>query len=117
MWEEAAVGWALGTEAVADEAASVAGVADHYQICEDVRPANAAKFENLPADPDLPGMGQIYCIPCARYFISTDVMNLHTRSKTHKQALRRLKEEPYTHDEAMRAAGMGPPDNGPSSSV
>jgi len=38
---------------------------DIDQIHDDIQPENAAKFEKPELDPDLPGMGQFYCIPCA----------------------------------------------------
>ncbi len=30
---------------------------------------------------DLPGLGQYYCPPCARHFISSDSLSKHTKSK------------------------------------
>lgn len=65
-----------------------------------------------PIDFDLPGMGQHYCVECARYFISDHVLEQHTRTKKHKMRLKELKEEPYSQAEAEAAVGMAPPDNG-----
>merc|ERR1719436_538126 len=58
-------------------------------------------------DPDLPGDGQFYCVPCARYFITQTVFTEHKKTKNHKKRLRLLKETPYSQAEADAAAGMG----------
>jgi bud site selection protein 20 len=51
-------------------------------------------------DETLPGLGQHYCVPCARYFVDIKALEIHEKSKLHKKALRRLKEEPFTHKDA-----------------
>jgi bud site selection protein 20 len=38
---------------------------DIDQIHEDLKPENAAKLLNQPADFDLPGNAQFYCLECA----------------------------------------------------
>ncbi|KGL72853.1 Zinc finger protein 593, partial [Tinamus guttatus] len=42
-----------------------------------------------------------------RYFVDLSSMKEHFRSKVHKKRLKQLSEEPYTQEEAERAAGMG----------
>ncbi|EOA92868.1 Zinc finger protein 593, partial [Anas platyrhynchos] len=42
-----------------------------------------------------------------RYFVDLTSMKEHFRSKVHKKRLKQLSEEPYTQEEAERAAGMG----------
>ncbi|NXK57049.1 ZN593 protein, partial [Chauna torquata] len=42
-----------------------------------------------------------------RYFVDLASMKEHFRSKVHKKRLKQLREEPYTQEEAERAAGMG----------
>ncbi|CAB4394634.1 hypothetical protein RhiirA5_269173 [Rhizophagus irregularis] len=54
---------------------------------------------------DLPGLGQYYCIPCARYFINSEALNEHQRGKNHKKRVKLLKEVPYTQAEAEAAVG------------
>ncbi len=57
-------------------------------------------------DPDLPGGGHFYCISCARHFITRVAMETHVKSKGHKQRVKTLKDTPYSHKEAHRAAGL-----------
>lgn len=84
------------------------------QVHEDV--SDPMKAEALrtdqPIDFDLPGLGQHYCVECARYFITEDVLKHHKKTKKHKIRLKELKETPYSQREAEMAAGMAPPDNG-----
>lgn len=84
------------------------------QIHADVAdPMKAEALRNdQPVDFDLPGLGQHYCVECARYFISDVVLQQHTKTKRHKIRLKELKEKPYSQLEAELASGMGPPDNG-----
>lgn len=58
-------------------------------------------------DPDLPGGGLHRCLACARYFIDSANLKTHFRSKDHKKRLKQLSVEPYSQEEAERAAGMG----------
>ena len=57
-------------------------------------------------DPDLPGMGQFYCISCARYFTDQFTLDEHKKSKLHKKRLKIVNEPEYTQEEAERAAGQ-----------
>lgn len=86
------------------------------QIHEDLADPMRAEVlrTDQPIDFDLPGMGQHYCVECARYFISADVLSQHKRTKKHKIRLKELKEKPYSQAEADAASGMAPPDNGPT---
>lgn len=78
------------------------------QIHEDL--ADPLKAEALrtdqPVDFDLPGMGQYYCVECARYFIDGSVLIKHAKTKLHKNRLKELKEKPYSQAEAEAAAGL-----------
>ncbi|GFO49124.1 Zinc finger protein 593-like [Plakobranchus ocellatus] len=58
-------------------------------------------------DLDKPGAAQFYCLTCAKYFINQKALTDHFKSKPHKRRLKALEVEPYTHEEAERAAGMG----------
>lgn len=57
-------------------------------------------------DDDLPGLGQYFCISCARHFTDEKSYNTHVASKLHKRRLKDLAQEQYTHTEADAAAGM-----------
>nr|XP_040144084.1 zinc finger protein 593 isoform X1 [Ictidomys tridecemlineatus] len=45
--------------------------------------------------------------PCRRYFVDSANLKTHFRSKDHKKRLKQLSIEPYSQEEAERAAGMG----------
>ncbi|KAI8830629.1 zinc finger protein bud20 [Chytriomyces cf. hyalinus JEL632] len=92
-----------------------ARVKDLDQIHEDIAKtlATTSSTELQPnamasteLDPDLPGLGQFYCIHCAKYFISQPAMDVHLASKPHKKRVKVLKEVPYTQEEAEAAVGL-----------
>lgn len=89
---------------------------DLDQIHQDLQPHNATKLKNQEIDEDKPGLGQHYCIPCAKYFETNHALTEHKRGKVHKRRLRDLKHPPYTQKEAEAAAGLGT-DNGKTSSM
>lgn len=62
---------------------------------------------NQPVDFEKPGFAQNYCIHCAKYFIDEQAMKDHFRTKVHKRRLKALEDEPYSVEEAERAAGHG----------
>ncbi|XP_011449320.3 zinc finger protein 593 homolog isoform X2 [Magallana gigas] len=80
---------------------------DLDEIHEDMKPAKSQKLLNQEADFDKPGAGQFYCLHCAKYFINETSLKTHFKSKPHKRRLKALSIEPYTIEEAERAAGMG----------
>ena len=43
----------------------------------------------------------------SRYFIDNNALLDHQKSKQHKRRLKKLLDEPYTQEEAEKAAGMG----------
>merc|ERR1712004_212914 len=68
------------------------------------------KVEKLLAqevDFDKAGLGQFYCVHCAKDFINPKAFQDHVKGKPHKRRLHALKTDPYTIEEANRAAGMG----------
>ncbi|KAG0229678.1 hypothetical protein B0O80DRAFT_397589 [Mortierella sp. GBAus27b] len=79
---------------------------DIDQIHDDIQPENAAKFEKPELDPELPGMGQFYCIACAKHYINKESLMEHERGKIHKKRLKVLKDAPYSQEEADAAAGL-----------
>lgn len=72
-----------------------------------------AAVTHAPVDVDLPGLGQFYCTPCARHFVSGPVRDTHVAGKPHRRRVKLLaKGDFYSQAEAERAVGMAPPDNG-----
>merc|ERR1712183_12116 len=80
---------------------------DIDEVHRHMEPDRINNYLHQKLDPDLPGEGQHYCIPCARYFISGTCLTEHKKTKNHKKRLRILKDSPYTQAEAEMAAGMG----------
>ncbi|CAO1614137.1 unnamed protein product [Jaminaea pallidilutea] len=72
-------------------------------------PSKKALLENpQELDVDKAGLGAYYCIPCDRHFPSEKDREVHQKSKLHKRKEKKVKEqEPYTNEEAYRAAGIG----------
>ena len=60
-------------------------------------------------DDEKPGLGQHYCVTCARYFISQSAQEIHNKTKEHKKRFKVCQDEPYTIEESERAAGMFKP--------
>jgi bud site selection protein 20 len=79
---------------------------DIDEIIEDMKPENILKFSNLPIDENLPGLGQFYCIFCARYFINKSSLETHFKTKEHKKRVKRTKEEPYTVEDSLKYGGQ-----------
>ncbi|XP_030075278.1 zinc finger protein 593 [Microcaecilia unicolor] len=82
-------------------------VKDLDQIHQDMKPENAQKLLHQEVDYDVTGNAQHYCLHCARYFADFRSLKDHFKTKVHKRRLKQLREEPYTQEEAERAAGMG----------
>jgi len=70
------------------------------------------QHKNSKAPEDLPGLGQFYCVECAKWFESEHSMVTHRKGSTHKRQVKALKDEPYTQKEAEAAIGLRT-DNGP----
>ncbi len=88
-----------------------------------------AEYKNAKPAEDLPGLGQFYCVECAKFFESEHSLVTHRKGSTHKrqwvasllytqgrkltvQRVKALKEEPYSQKEAEAAIGLRT-DNGP----
>ncbi len=80
---------------------------DIDEIVEDLKPQNVLRLTKEQAlDEDLPGLGQHYCVFCARYFVNSGSLSTHYKTKEHKKRVKRTKEEPYTIEDSKRFAGM-----------
>jgi len=82
-------------------------VKDLDEIDEDLKPENAPKLLEQELDFDKPGNAQFYCIHCARYFINSQALEEHFKTKVHKRRLKALQDEPYSIEDSERAAGHG----------
>ncbi|XP_046368921.1 zinc finger protein 593-like [Haliotis rufescens] len=80
---------------------------DFDEIHEDMKPGNADALLNQDLDYDKPGGAQHYCLHCTKYFIGARALSDHFKSKPHKRRIKALQMEPYSQEEAERAAGMG----------
>lgn len=67
--------------------------------------ARIEQLKNQKFDEYKPGLGQHYCIPCAKYYESSEALKSHQKSKVHKRAIRALRFGPYTKEEANAAGG------------
>jgi bud site selection protein 20 len=56
---------------------------DLDQIHEDLK--EKEKYLNQALNEELPGLGQFYCIECAKHYISADALSTHQSSKVHKK--------------------------------
>lgn len=79
---------------------------DIDEIVEDLKPHNLIKMQNQKLDENLPGLGQFYCVFCARYFINKFTLEAHNVSKEHKKRIKRTKEEPYTIADSRKYGGL-----------
>lgn len=77
------------------------------QIYSDLRsPRHLSLHKSSKPAEDLPGLGQWYCIECAKYFEGENNFEQHKRGKNHKRRVRMLREEPYTQKDAEAAVGL-----------
>ena len=56
-------------------------------------------------DDDLPGLGQHYCVYCARHFHDDATLEQHTKTKDHKKQKNKTMQKQYTQEEADWGAG------------
>lgn len=83
-------------------------------VYEDLVPELTNKLLNQPMQEEMPGLGQNYCLTCARYFVTDKAMQVHFRTKEHKKRFKIVQTvEPYTIEEAERAGGLRPASNAP----
>jgi bud site selection protein 20 len=56
------------------------------EVYEDLtREQSRGALVRREVDPDLPGLGNFYCIACSRYFCSQAILDEHTNTKGHKR--------------------------------
>ena len=64
--------------------------------------ATTLEFE---ADDDLPGLGQHYCLECAKHFADQATLDEHKKSKPHKRRVKDVQQQQYSQAEADAGAG------------
>ncbi len=83
-------------------------------VYEDLLPEVTTLLLNQPMQEDKPGLGQHYCVTCARYFISDQASQVHYKTKEHKKRYKLIRTEtPYSIEEAEKAGGLNPASNAP----
>ena len=79
---------------------------DLDQIVEDLQPEKFLRIQNPEIDENLPGLGQFYCVFCARYFVNQKTLDKHYKAKEHKKRVKAVKtEKAYTIEESKKHAG------------
>lgn len=68
-------------------------------------PESIHALKNQPLDETKPGLGQYYCVECAKYFENQITLDRHRKGKVHKRRLKDLKQRPYTPLESQASAG------------
>ena len=63
------------------------------------------KFAVMPRDEDLPGDGQFYCIPGARYLQQQAAIDKHNETRPHRRRIKMALEDPHTQSSAEAAVG------------
>lgn len=59
---------------------------DHDQIKADLRsPKHLAQYQATKAVEDLPGLGEFYCVECAKWFEGENSQVTHLKGKNHKR--------------------------------
>ncbi|CAL3971691.1 hypothetical protein PZA11_005001 [Diplocarpon coronariae] len=69
-------------------------------------PKHLEQHKITKSSEDLPGLGQYYCIQCAKWFESERSMITHRKGSTHKRQVKALQAEAYTQKEAEAAIGL-----------
>jgi len=70
-----------------------------------------SQYQATKAAEDLPGLGEHYCVECAKWFEGEHNLVAHKKGKNHKRRVRVLKEEAHSQKAAEAAVGLGT-DNG-----
>ena len=79
---------------------------DIDQIVEDLQPEKLLQIQNQEIDENLPGLGQFYCVFCARYFVNQKTLDKHYKTKEHKKRVKAVKtEKAYTIEESKKYTG------------
>lgn len=80
---------------------------DIDQVQDDIERVEAEGKANIvfELDDDLPGLGQFYCLQCAKHFSDQATLDLHCKTRPHKRRLKDVAAPKYTQAEADAGAG------------
>lgn len=79
---------------------------DLDQIFDDLSSPNSiTNLKQQPENEEQPGLGQYYCVQCAKYFLDNTALKGHLKGKVHKRRVKDLKVNPYTPLESEAATG------------
>lgn len=70
-------------------------------------PRHLKNYHSTKAAEDLPGLGEFYCIECAKWFEGEHNLAGHRKGKNHKRRVKELKVEAHSQEMADRAVGLG----------
>jgi len=70
-----------------------------------------SQYHSTKSPEDLPGLGEWYCIECAKWFEGEHNLVVHRKGKIHKRRVRMLKDEAHSQKAAEAAIGLST-DNG-----
>lgn len=69
-------------------------------------PRHLSQYRETKSAEDLPGLGEFYCIECAKWFEGEHNLAGHRRGKNHKRRVKELKAEAHTQKVAEAAVGL-----------
>lgn len=70
-------------------------------------PRHLQIYHSTKAAEDLPGLGEFYCIECAKWFEGEHNLAGHRKGKNHKRRVKELKEEAHSQKMADQVVGLG----------
>jgi len=79
---------------------------DIDQVINDILPQNLIKLVHQKPQEELPGLGQYYCVFCARYFVESNSLESHNKTKDHKRRVKETSIEPYTIKDSLKYGGL-----------
>lgn len=80
---------------------------DYDQVKADLASSrHLERFKETKALEDLPGLGEFYCVECAKWFEGEHNLAGHRKGKNHKRRVKELKQEAHSQDIAEAAVGL-----------
>ena len=70
-------------------------------------PKHLTRYTSTKEAEDLPGLGEFYCIECAKWFEGNHNLASHRKGKNHKRRVKELKADAHSQKVADAAVGLG----------